>query len=220
MKTTKLLLCAVSIAAAVVASKAHSQSFEVIYKDPGISPGIGVVGSINGNVLAEPGFPSGVMNFTDAPGGDVIADFQAFCVEPQIQMDYGTQLVYTVSTTQLQNSDTISLLIAAYLASGDSSDLNAAAVQWAIWEVTNESVSSSYSLLDGDVFITDTDTSIAAAANNYFTLIQNPNLAPVALTYLTNDQHQDVVTWNLVPEPGSAALALLSIAALIGRRRR
>ena len=45
------------------------------------------------------------------------------------------------------------------------------------------------------------------------------NYSPVALTYLCNPTRQDVVTWNVVPEPTTAGLAALSGLLLLRRRR-
>ncbi|OYV03714.1 MAG: hypothetical protein CFE26_20700, partial [Verrucomicrobiales bacterium VVV1] len=39
------------------------------------------------------------------------------------------------------------------------------------------------------------------------------------LTYLTNPSRQDVVSWGMVPEPGSLTLVGLSALALLRRRR-
>ena len=211
MKTRKLLLCAVSITAALVASRAYSQSIPTTYNL--VTPGFGVNGTVNdGGLILD--YPSGVMSFSST-------SFDAFCVEPLVDLPYGTSLVYEVTDiSTLTNSNAVALVVAYYLSSGQTQE-DAAAVQWAIWELTTES-SGSFSLADGNVRILAGDEDTGALANTYLGLAQsNPNsLAPASLAYLTNGDQQDVVTWNLVPEPGSAALALLSAVALIGRRRR
>ena len=65
------------------------------------------------------------------------------------------------------------------------------------------------SLLDGNVRITiPVNQSTADLANQYLANVNS--FAPVALTYLTNTGRQDVVTWNVVPEPGSLGLVAFS----------
>ncbi|MEI7927726.1 MAG: hypothetical protein WCH40_04190, partial [Verrucomicrobiales bacterium] len=44
------------------------------------------------------------------------------------------------------------------------------------------------------------DSPVAAFANSYLSNVNS--YTPVNLTYLTNGTRQDVVTWNMVPEPG------------------
>ncbi|MEO8614545.1 MAG: hypothetical protein ABI600_05340 [Luteolibacter sp.] len=205
MKTTKLLICAMAIAAAVAAVKAQGQNFSATLVD--IVPGLPVTGTLDNGSFTQQ-YPSGVMRFTD---------FDAFCVDPLQSISYGETLIYQIQDPiSLVNYDKISRLVGGYLASSRS-DQNAAAVQWAIWETTNETVNSP-SLLDGNVRILPVSLDTATLANQYLANINT--YSPVALTYLTNSTRQDVVTWNVVPEPGSAALAALSTLVLLRRRRR
>ncbi|MEO5716196.1 MAG: PEP-CTERM sorting domain-containing protein [Luteolibacter sp.] len=206
MKTTKLLICAVAIAAAFAAVKAQGQNISATLVD--ISPSLAVTGTIdNGSFIEE--YPSGVSHFTD---------FDAFCIEPNQSISYGETLVYQVQDpASLGNYDKISRLVGGYLASSRSA-ADAAAVQWAIWETTNETLSSP-SLLDSNVRIsTPISQSTATLANQYLANINT--YTPVAITYLSNPNRQDVVTWNVVPEPGTAGLAALSALMMLRRRRR
>ncbi len=154
------------------------------------------------------------MNFTDVGTGTT---FSAFCVEPLQDISYGETLVYEIqSPISLANSDIIARLIGAYL-SAPASDQTAAAVQWAIWEVTTETTPVA-SLFDGSVRIIEpAGASTATLANEYLANVMN--FSPVALTYLSNPTRQDVVTWNVVPEPATAGLAALSGLLLLRRRR-
>jgi hypothetical protein len=126
-------------------------------------------------------------------------------------------LTYQVQNPlSLANYDTIARLVGGYLAS-TGSDQDAAAVQWAIWEVTTESLLSA-SLFDGSIRIIEpVSEGTATLANQYLANVKN--YTPVALTYLRNDGRQDVVTWNVIPEPASAGLAALSGLLLLRRRR-
>ena len=206
MKTTKLLICAVALAAAFAAVQAQGQNFSATLVE--ITPGLPVTGTLD-NGSYTPTNPAGVSHFTQ---------FDAFCVDPLQNLSYGQTLVYEIQDpASLANSDKIARLVGGYLASSQTA-LHAAAVQWAIWEITTETLAGP-SLLDGNVRISIPDSQdVAILGNQYLTNINN--YTPVALTYLTNAEHQDVVTWNTIPEPGSAGLAVLSGLILLRRRRR
>lgn len=205
MKTTKLLICAISVAAALGAIQARAQNLTAKLIE--ITPVLTVNGTFNNGAFTQD-YPSGVYHFTE---------FDAFCVEPTQDLSYGETLVYQIQDPGLlANSNTIARLVGGYLASGQTAQ-DAAAVQWAIWETTTESLLPS-SLLDGNVRITTPiNQSTANLANQYLANVNN--FAPASLTYLTNGSRQDVVTWNLIPEPGSACLAALSAFVLFRRRR-
>lgn len=212
MNTTKLLICAVAVSAAFSAVKAQGQNLTATLN--GISPGLTLKGTWNdGGFVYD--YPAGVMNFTDEATD---TDFSAFCVEPLQDISYGETLTYQVqSPLSLANSDTIARLVGGYLASSGS-DQDAAAVQWAIWEVTTEALLSA-SLFDGSIRIIEpVSEGTALLANQYLANVNN--YTPVSLTYLRNDSRQDVVTWNVVPEPASAGLAALSGLLLLRRRRQ
>ena len=204
MKTTKLLICAISIAAAVAAARASAQNLSAT--PVGISPGLVVNGTVDiGSFTYD--YPSGVLQFTD---------FDAFCVEPGESLTFGETLVYQAQDSNLLvNSEIIARLVGGYLASPQTSR-DAAAVQWAIWEATTEELSA-LSLSDGKVRITPVSQLTADLANHYLANVNN--FAPASLTYLTNNGHQDVVSWNVIPEPGSLGLAAFSVVFLLRRRR-
>lgn len=205
MKTTKLLMCTVAVAAAFAAVHAKGQNLSATLIE--ITPGLAVTGTTSGDSNIQT-YPAGVLHFTQ---------FDAFCVEPSQDLSYGQTLVYEIQDpSSLANSNTIARLIGGYLASGRTGQ-DAAAVQWAIWETTSE-LSVSKSLYDGNVkVITPASEATAILGNQY--LSQASSYTPVALTYLTNSNHQDVVTWSCVPEPATAGLAALSGILLLRRRR-
>jgi hypothetical protein len=210
MKTTKLLICAISLVAALAAAKTNAQNISATLL--GVS-GLPVEGTFDdGNLIQE--YPSGVMNFRDVTNS---TDFKAFCVEPLSSISYGENLVYQVQDVSLlPNSGIIARLIGRYLAS-DQTDTQAAALQWAIWKITGDTTSSA-SLSDGRVRITALgNLQTADLASQYLTNFNN--YEPVNLTYLTNSGRQDVVTWNVVPEPGSLMLAAFSGLLLLRRKR-
>lgn len=205
MKTTKFLICAISIAAALASAKASGQSLPATLIE--ISPALLVNGTVNdGGYTGD--YYTGLMRFDG---------FDAFCVEPTESLSYGESLVYEVQDIGLlSNANAVARLVSAYLASPQTAD-HAAAVQWAIWELTTESLSGP-SLVDGNVRITiPANEPTATLANQY--LANAGNFAPANLVYLTNDGRQDVVRWTPIPEPATAALAALSALLLVRRRR-
>ena len=213
MKTTKLLLCALSVAACLGCIKAGAQSLDAHLVD--ISPFVPVTGTLNdGNFIQE--YTSGVMNFTTTSPG--FLDFTAFCVDPAQDIAYGDSLVYQVQDiSTLAYADEVSRLVGGYLASARTS-VDAAAVHWAIWEVVGETNEAFRSAFSGNVRITSAaNNDVALKADEYLQNIDS--YAPASLVYLTNPAKQDVVTWNVVPEPSSLALAALSALGLLRRRR-
>ena len=205
MKTTKLLICAVSLAAAFAAAKANGQNLSATLI--GIDPGIAVTGTVdNGSFIQA--YPSGISKFTE---------FDAFCIEPTQGLSYGETLVYQIQNPlSLSATDTISRLVGGYLLSSQSAQ-EAAAVQWAIWEVTTET-QTDYTLADGKVRITSAQNlDTITLANQY--LAQASSFTPASVTFLTNENRQDVVTWQVIPEPASAGLMALSGLLLFRRRR-
>lgn len=207
---TKLLLCAVGFASFLFTEKAQSQSLTVEFTE--INRHIPVNGSVNGS------------HFFDYPSGtSLFGDFHAFCVEPLQDLSYGETVTYDIQDiSTLANSLAISKLIGGYLSSSQSAE-DAAAVQWAIWEVVAD-LSGNNSLLDGNVVISPgSETNpygptIAALGNQYLANIDK--FDAVTLTYLRSETRQDVVTWAVVPEPATAGLAALSSLLLFRRRRR
>lgn len=205
MKTTKLLICAISVATAFSAAKASAQNLSATFVE--INPVQNVNGTINDGGFNYD-FPSGVLQFTE---------FQAFCVEPQQGLTFGETLVYQISDVgTLNNSDVVARLIGGFLSSTQTA-LHAAAVQWAIWETTSEVISPP-SLSNGNVRINPVSQPVADLANQYLANVNT--FTPASLTYLTNDTRQNVVTWNVVPEPASVSLGAVSALLLFRRRRR
>lgn len=196
MKTFKLLLGAAAFAAA----SARAQSFSATLT--GLGPQLLTTGTFNG------------VDYSTRNAGILEFDFgDAFCVDAGQGIGFPETLVYDIQDPiNLNGHATISKLVGGYLASGQT-DLDAAAVQWAIWEVIQDGTGGSLST--GSVHVED--ASVSSLANTY--LSQVDTYTSVPLTYLTNPSRQDVVTWGMVPEPGSLTLVGLSALALLRRRR-
>jgi hypothetical protein len=206
MKTTKLLICAVAAAAALVSAVAHGQNLTTTFT------GIGVGSQV------EASWTNGTEVYNRNTGVMTFVGFDAFCVEPFQGLDPGQEVTYQILDPQLlANRNTIARLVTAYLQSSKTAE-DAAAIQWAIWETTSEELLAP-SLIDGNIRIMGgaADQNIAYLANGY---LDNLNrFAPADLTYLKNDTYQDAVSWNVIPEPSSLGLAALSGFFLLRRRR-
>ncbi|WP_411826192.1 PEP-CTERM sorting domain-containing protein [Luteolibacter sp. AS25] len=204
----KALLGAVALACTALTGQAQT----IQAKLTEISPALSVKGSFDsGNNYSY--YTAGVNQFESTSSSGF--DFEAFCVEPDAGITVGDTLSYTVTDlSQLTNSDKIAKVIGGFLASSQNAS-QAAAAQWAIWELVAET-SSSYSLSSNKVKIKSGE-STQALANSYLSNLDS--FTAVNLTYLTNSKKQDMITWDAVPEPSSLSLLALS-AGLLFRRKR
>jgi len=213
MKISQFLLFTVSIAAALAATQARAQN-SLTAQLTNIIPGLTINGTLNGGGLQD--YRTGTMNFADQTHS---VTFDAFCVDPLRSMAFNDVAVYDIQDpSTLTNNDTIARLVSRYLASSLSDD-EAAAAQWAIWEITTEaSATKSLSSGSGNVYITSpAGDSTIALGNSY--LSNYSTYSPASLTYLTSTTGQNIVSWNAVPEPSTVGLAGLSGLLLLRRRR-
>lgn len=156
---------------------------------------------------------SGVLNFSNL-------DFRAFCAEPLQTINPNQNVDYSIASLSLLNNATsVAKVITAFNASSQTS-VDAAGAQWAIWELVGET-SSTFDINSGAISIVSadaTDTLVRDRAADY--LANFNNFSASSITFLTNSTIQDMVTWDAVPEPSSAMLALLGGLGLVARRRR
>jgi hypothetical protein len=193
----------VAFGGALVVSRAWSQTLETTFDT--LLPGQNVTGTWD-NGLTVNDYPAGELQFSN---------LNAFCAEPGVLIGSGPLIYNIQSPSSLANYDTISRLVGGYLAS-TGSDAEAAGFQWAIWEVTNE-VLLPWNLFDGNVNISPVSASTATLANNYLSNVSS--FTPAEIVYLTSATSQNIVAWNIVPEPSSLGLVVLSGVFLLRRRR-
>lgn len=213
----KALLCIGAVAYTLAAFTANGQSIEV--KLISIDPSLTVNGTFDDGKTTR-NYSSGVLQFTTTSLPSNL-DFEAFCVEPSATIAVGQTLTYEVtSTSQLTNSEKVAKLVGGYLGSSKTKE-DAAAFQWAIWEVTAEN-KKSFNLSNGNVRITSSGTNLATQelGNKYLAQIDSFSSADIA--YLTNSKFQNMVGFKAgtaVPEPSTFGLAALAGVLLLRRKR-
>lgn len=214
MKQLALLVCAGAVTFAASVATSYGQSFDA--KLVSISPALTVNGTFNNGGTFQ-NYASGVNNFTSSDFGGF--DFEAFCVEPNSFITVGQTLTYEVtSLSSLTNAEKVSKLIGGFLGSSQSA-ADAAAVQWAIWEVTTDGVSSPASLSDGPIRVASGE-STQTLGNQYLANIDSYTGAEIY--YLTNSEYQNMVGYkhgDVIPEPASLGLVALSGILLLRRKR-
>lgn len=211
MKHKALILCVGAATYTMSAFTASSQTLQA--KLLTISPALSVKGTFNGGATTAT-YTSGVNNFANLT--DPLNAFEAFCVDANQFISVGQSLTYKVTDlSHLTNADKVARLVGGYLSSSKTA-ADAAAVQWAIWEVTT-SPGTPLSLSNGTVAVSSASLSTQTLGNQYLANINTFSKANI--TYLTNSKYQDMVAMTPIPEPTSLGLLALSCLSLLRRRR-
>lgn len=181
---------------------------------------------------------AGLMTLNGSAG---TALYEAFCVE-LAQYTSTSLKTYTSSTFTGTAGTNLTKLFSSSFGSVDTAR-EYAAFQVAIWEITHEFESTSFSVsppgrgqdfnIAGgrhDGAKTSEDAAVRDLANGYLLAASSySGVATYSLTKLSHSSHQDFVTWEYtggdnpsVPEPSTVSLMLagLGIAGIAARRRR
>jgi hypothetical protein len=170
--------------------------------------------TISGSFTGAGGFANRIAGVLDFDYAD------AFCVEP-LQSVSGVVVYDVQSYNLLPNADSIARVLGAYQGSSKTS-LEAASAQWAIWEIVGDGISNrSFRTGNTQIFF-DRRTgvlrdNIERRALEYFDLSQLLSTPAASFVYATHPTSQNVVF--MIPEPSSALLGVLSLSALLIRRR-
>lgn len=150
--------------------------------------------------------------------------FTAYCTEISQSFSFNNTYQYSMvdgsSYYTAQKDDDLSRLFTA--TAGFVVDAaTSAAMQAAIWEIVYE-VGTNYDLTSGDVTVSTTDPSVAAAFRAINGILAKlDDYAPLAdVSALTNPNHQDFVLVPSIPEPGTWALMAGGLALLGAASRR
>lgn len=209
----KMIKLVSTFAITMLTASAHAQSVTAILNT--VDPRLDVRGTFD-NVTTS-NYASGVANFTSTAGA-----FDGFCAEPLQGINFSAPVVFEVQDpSSLTNHQQVGRIVSAYLASSQTA-AQAAAAQWAIWEVTNESQVHPSSLSTGNIRVNiPAFAGTQALADAYLATMHN--FAPTPFVLLSNATRQDFVTWTpgivAIPEPSSMLLIAVSGLGLLRRRR-
>lgn len=212
----KALICgsATAVLVAIYSNKASGQTISATFRS--VNPGL-----ITSGTFANRAYESenaGVLNFDE---------FSAFCADPFQSINYNERVTYQqTSVSALTGASVISKLLGGYMASARTS-VDAAAVQWLIWEVLIDG-SSNLSLTAGNARLSSSGTSgqVLAKANTYIAGLSG--FSSYNFQYLTNASRQDMIRFtgvsqdsvtSAVPEPSTTVLTFVAGLALWRRRR-
>jgi hypothetical protein len=181
----------------------------------GLTLPIGTGGSTTANFWA--GFQT-----ISVANGSTTNSFQAFCIDP-FQWSSGTPSTYTQTslspTFDAAHIANITKLFNYGYATA-TSNLNAAAMQLALWEVANDNGNLSTGLVRKTA---NTDAGLVTQTNsllNNYAAYAGPSL--YNFTFYKSSAQQDFVTVTAVPEPATYGMMLLGLGMIgtIARRRK
>ncbi|HLO96624.1 MAG TPA: PEP-CTERM sorting domain-containing protein [Burkholderiaceae bacterium] len=175
---------------------------------------------------------TGVLQFTSTTGGS----FAAFCVElaqDHAEFSDGAQ-VYTIGSFSGRQASALQGLYSTTWTSVDT-DLERAAFQTAVWEITHETSSQPYNVASkSGSFYFESLTGGTGSANSSFVSLVNSYLHSAeaytgpslyTVSRLSNDVFQDLVVAQAAPVPEPSRMAMMfaglgAVGFMAARRRR
>ncbi len=151
-------------------------------------------------------------------GDNGFGNFTAFCIDIYQALQDNT--AYQTTTTLFNASivDNLDRLFTSVYASVDTA-LEAAAFQVSVWEIVEDTGSASFDL-DGGAFSMSGNAAVETLAGTYLSGLGSASTGGYSLTFLDNDQTQDIVTASPVPLPASLLLFLGGLGGLGALRSR
>ncbi len=153
------------------------------------------------------------------------SSFTAFCIEPFVPLSASTQALgnTTYSAATAYNVALVKTLYNGYYGNALSTPTEAAAFQFALWELVAESSGPPNMTSGSFAFANGADPAVARAQqmiSNVLPAGGNFNLFSYTTSNVNNDRSQNVLTATPVPEPATYAMMAAGLALVGAAVRR
>lgn len=181
---------------------------------------------------------TGGTDVQDLAGPGAVDEFYAFCVEPREYIYQGQSVTYAMSPLAnaamssiggigAVKADQIAELFGRFQSNlaAPMSNVQASALQIAVWEITREFSSNALSVYNGNVFYdvgSDNPGGALSLAQTYLSAINGSGPRAQGLRALTTDGGQDLLVQvvSAAPEPGTWLMMIGGFGMIGGIARR